>query len=96
MKFSKIELPSNKKFGYFFAAIFIIIAAYFYINKSINLTYIFVSIAIFFFLAAILKDEILLPLNKLWMRFGFLLGIIISPIVLGLIFLDFLLQLQLL
>jgi hypothetical protein len=86
MKFSKIELPSNKKFGYFFAAIFIIIAAYFYINKSINLTYIFVSIAIFFFLAAILKDEILLPLNKLWMRFGFLLGIIISPIVLGLIF----------
>ena len=86
MKFSKIEYPSNKKFGYFFAAVFIIIAAYFYINKSINLTYIFVSIAIFFLLAAILKDEILLPLNKLWMRFGLLLGIIISPIVLGLIF----------
>lgn len=86
MKFSKIEYPSNKKFGFFFAAVFIIIAAYFYINKSINLTYIFVSIAVFFCLAAILKDEILLPLNKLWMRFGLLLGIIISPIVLGLIF----------
>ena len=86
MKFSEIEYPSNKKFGYFFAAVFIIIAAYFYINKSINLTYIFVSIAIFFCLAAILKDEILLPLNKLWMRFGLLLGMIVSPIVLGIIF----------
>ena len=86
MKFSEIELPSNKKFGYFFAAVFIVIAFYFYINKSINLTYIFTSIATFFFLAAILKDEILLPFNKLWMRFGLLLGSIISPIVLGLIF----------
>lgn len=28
----------------------------------------------------------MLALNKIWMRFGFILGIIISPIILGIIF----------
>ena len=40
---------------------------------------------IFLFLT-IVKDDILLPLNKLWMRFGFLIGMIVSPIILGIIF----------
>jgi uncharacterized protein (DUF2062 family) len=34
----------------------------------------------------LMKDQLLLPLNKLWLRFGVMLGMIISPIVLGLIF----------
>ena len=37
-------------------------------------------------LVTIFKDELLLPLNRLWMRFGLLIGMIIGPIVLGLIF----------
>ncbi len=37
-------------------------------------------------LVTIFKEEMLLPFNKLWMRFGFLLGLIVSPIILGLIF----------
>jgi len=32
------------------------------------------------------KAEILLPFNKLWMKFGFILGKVVSPIVLGIIF----------
>ena len=36
--------------------------------------------------ATIIKPDTLLPLNKLWMRFGLLLGMIISPIVMGVIF----------
>ena len=39
-----------------------------------------------FVVVTIVKADILLPLNKLWMRFGLLLGMIVSPIVLGLIF----------
>ena len=35
---------------------------------------------------SVVKAEILLPLNKLWMRFGLFLGMIVSPIVLGAIF----------
>ena len=33
-----------------------------------------------------IKADLLHPLNKLWMRFGLLLGMIVSPIVLGAIF----------
>jgi len=41
---------------------------------------------VMFILTALLKADLLLPLNKLWMRFGMLLGMVISPIVLGIIF----------
>ena len=37
-------------------------------------------------LISIIRAKILLPLNILWMRLGLLLGVIISPIVLGFIF----------
>ena len=48
--------------------------------------YLLSILAIVFFIIAIIKDDILLPLNQLWMKFGLLLGKIISPIVLGIIF----------
>ena len=34
----------------------------------------------------LIKEDLLLPFNKLWMRLGFFLGKIISPIILGIIF----------
>jgi hypothetical protein len=34
----------------------------------------------------LIKSEILLPLNKLWMNIGYLLGNFVNPIVLGIIF----------
>ena len=37
-------------------------------------------------LITLINERALLPLNKLWMRFGQLIGIIISPIILGIIF----------
>ena len=89
MKLPETELPSNKKFGYFFTVVFTIVASYFYFNKSLNLTYLFGVVATFFILVTFLRDDLLLPLNRLWMRFGLLIGMIISPIVLGLIFFTF-------
>lgn len=86
MKFSEIKLPSNRKFGFFFTIIFLIISAYFFFNESYKSGYFFLLISIIFFIITILKAELLLPLNKLWMRFGFTLGLIINPIVLGIIF----------
>ena len=37
-------------------------------------------------MTTVINAKLLLPLNKIWMRFGFLLGSIINPIVLGIIF----------
>ena len=48
--------------------------------------YFFLTLGIVCLLITLFNPKILLPFNKLWMQFGFLLGIFISPIVLGLIF----------
>tara|TARA_B100000700_G_scaffold37803_1_gene37476 strand:+ start:539 stop:955 length:417 start_codon:yes stop_codon:yes gene_type:complete len=85
-KFSEIELPSNKKFGYFFTLIFIILTGYFFVNKSLSLVYIFATISTTLFFITIVKADLLSYPNKLWIRFGLLLGMIISPIVLGVLF----------
>ena len=86
MKFSEIELPSNQKFGFFFTFVFALAATYFYYSANVTWTYVFIAAALAFLLVTLIKSDALLPLNKLWMRFGLLLGIIVSPIVLGVIF----------
>jgi len=79
-------LPSNKKFGLFFAFVFISLGAYFYYSLYISWAYLLFIASFIFLLISIVKSDALLPLNKLWMRFGLLLGRIVSPIVLGIIF----------
>jgi len=39
-----------------------------------------------FLVITIINAKILLPLNKLWMKFGILLGMIVSPIIMGIIY----------
>ena len=86
MKFSNIKLPSNKKFGYFFSGIFLVISIYlFYLNIQIS-SYVFLALSILFLTIAFFNADYLHPLNKLWMQFGLLLGMVISPIILGIIF----------
>ena len=86
MNFSDVNLPSNKKFGFFFTFIFAIAAAYFYKTTNVSWTYIFGTASLIFLFFTLVKDDLLLPLNRLWMRFGLLLSMIISPIILGIIF----------
>ena len=86
MKFSEVELPSNRNFGFFFAFIFGLVALYFYVNSSMAWGYPMAFFSALFLLVTIVKSDVVLPLNKVWMRFGLLLGLIVSPIVLGVIF----------
>ena len=87
MKTSELELPTNKKFGFFFTAIFLIATTYFYINNASSSVVITLGvIGLSFLVATLVNPDLLLPLNRLWMRFGLLLGMIISPIVMGIIF----------
>ena len=86
MNFPQVELPSNRKFGFFFCIVFFIASAYFfYIQSQIFASVLFV-LAFLFFIITLFNPDVLLPLNKLWMRFGLLLGMIISPIVMAVIF----------
>ena len=86
MKFSEIELPSNRKFGFFFTFVFAVAAAYFFYSVNMTWAYTFIAASLIFLVITLVKSDALLPLNKLWMRFGLLLGMIVSPIVLGVIF----------
>ncbi len=79
------NINSNKSFGIVFFIVFLLIGLYpFLNNESIRLWSIATSL-IFLFLGLI-NSKILTPLNKLWMSFGILLGKIISPIVMMIIF----------
>ena len=86
MQFSEIEHPSNRKFGFFFTFVFVVAATYFYYSANVTWAYVFIAATLIFLLVTLTKSDALLPLNKLWMRFGLLLGMIVSPIVLGIIF----------
>lgn len=80
------KLPSNRKFGFFFTFIFIVVSSYFYHVANITWAYIFGASALGFLSITLIKDEILRPLNEMWMRLGLTLGTVISPLVLGVIF----------
>lgn len=86
MRYAQVELPSNKKFGFFFTVVFAIATGYFYLNGTLTWVYVFAATALIFLLITIVKADALLPLNKLWMQFGLLLSKIVSPIVFGIIF----------
>lgn len=86
MKFPAIELASNRKFGFFFSGVFLAIGVYFYVENSATASYSFGALCLLFLIVTLVKSDTLLPLNKLWMRFGLLLGMIVRPVVLGVIF----------
>lgn len=96
MKFSEIDLPSNRKFGFTFTSVFAIAAIYFYYSTNASWAYVFIAAASTFLLVTLIKSDAFQPLNVLWMRFGLLLGLIVSPIVLGIIFYCFLTPIALL
>ncbi len=86
MKYSEIKLPSNRKFGFFFSTIFLLASFYSYFIDSEIMVYLFLTIFGILLIITIINADILFPLNKLWMKFGILLGMVFGPIVMGIIF----------
>jgi hypothetical protein len=80
------ELPSNRIFGYFFAFIFGALGAYLGFEGMSSVSSVLVLLAGILAAIATLKSNLLTPLNRLWMQFGVLLGVIISPLIMGLIY----------
>ena len=79
------EQSSQKSFGVVFSIVFLIVALYPLINsESLRIWALVVSII--FFLLAFLAPKILVLPNKLWFKFGLLVGSIVAPIVMTLIY----------
>ena len=76
----EINIGSEKSFGVIFSIIFLIVALYpLADSQELNLWAVIVS-AIFLLLALVVPKALSLP-NKLWFKFGILLGSIVAPIV---------------
>ena len=85
MKKNKIVISTNRSFGIVFFIFFFIIATYPLINDGdIRIWSIFIAVT--FLILGLLNSRILTPFNKIWFKFGILLGNLISPIILGIIF----------
>ena len=80
-----IQISSNRSFGIVFFIVFLIVAIYPLLNNENPRIWSLILSVIFLFLG-IINSKILNPLNILWFKFGILLGKIVSPIIMGIIF----------
>ena len=81
----EIKIGSNKSFGIVFFIVFLLIAIYPLINNG-ELRIWSLVVAIIFFILGLVNSKVLTPLNKLWFKFGLLLGKMVSPLIMGFIF----------
>ena len=81
----EVEGSSDRSFGLVFAGAFLIVACWPLFYGGL-LRWWSLGIAIAFALVAICKPVLLKRLNWLWTRLGLLLGKIVSPIALGILF----------
>ena len=79
------KIGSNRSFGIVFSIVFLIISIYPILNDE-NIRIWSLAISLIFLTLGIINSKILNPLNIIWFKFGILLGKIISPIVMGIIF----------
>jgi hypothetical protein len=80
-----IKISSNRSFGIVFFIVFLIISLYPLLNSE-PIRIWFLIIALIFLVMGLINSKILTPLNKLWFKFGIILGKIVSPFVMGIIF----------
>ena len=81
----EIKISSNRNFGVVFFVVFFLIALYpLTYDEGIRTWSIIISL--FFLILGLFNSKILNPLNKLWFKFGIILGKIISPLIMGIIF----------
>ena len=85
MQKKHLNISSDKSFGIVFSIFFVIISLW-PIFTGGNIRIWAMVIALTFLIISFLKPRLLNKLNKIWSKFGILLGNLISPIVMGLIF----------
>ena len=81
----EIKISSNRSFGIVFFIVFLLIALY-PLLKDNDLRIWSLVISFIFLILGLINSKILTPLNRLWFKFGLLLGKFISPLVMGIIF----------
>ena len=80
-----IKISSNRSFGIVFFVVFLLVALYPLLrDNDIKIWSLLISLG--FLILGLKNSKLLTPLNKLWFKFGLLLGKIMSPLIMGIIF----------
>ena len=80
-----VKISSNRSFGIVFFVVFSLIALY-PLSYGGEIRIWSLIISLIFLILGLLNSIILAPLNKIWFKFGILLGKIVSPLIMGIIF----------
>ena len=81
----KIKTGTERGFGLIFTTVFAIIGLYPVLQGQEIRLWAFIIALVFLFFGIFLPKALAVP-NKLWFKFGILLGAIVSPIIMGIIF----------
>ena len=81
----EVEGSSDRAFGFVFAAVFLIIAAWPLLHSGVPRWWA-LGISGAFALVSVVKPVLLAVPNRLWMKLGLLLAKVVSPIALGILF----------
>ena len=81
----KIKLPKNKNFGIVFFIVFLLIALWPLLNEN-EIRIWSLVISLIFLILGLMNSIYLTPLNSIWFRLGILLGTLVSPIVMSIVF----------
>ena len=76
---------SEKSFGILFGVIFLIISLWPLLNSN-NLRLWSLAVSLTFFLISFLKPSLFKPFNNAWIKLGELLGRIIAPIIMAIVY----------
>ena len=85
MNSKNIKVSSNRSFGIVFFLFFFIVSI-FPLFKDQDIRVWAAIIALIFLILGLMNSPVLSPLNRVWFKFGILLGNFISPIIMGLVF----------
>ena len=76
---------SNRTFGILFFLVFLVIGIWPILNNE-DLRWWSIIISLIFLFLGIINSKILTPFNKIWIKIGELLGRVIAPIVMAIIY----------
>ena len=82
---NEIKISSNRNFGLVFFIVFLIVSLW-PLTYGAPIRIWSSTFSLVFLILGLTNSKLLTPLNKLWFKLGMILGAIISPIVMGIVF----------
>ena len=81
----EFQLPSNRSFGFLFVVVFAFFGGLSFLGAG-TWWPLLVGLSVLTALVTLIAPGVLTPLNRAWMKLGELMGRVVNPIVLGVLF----------